>query len=67
MELNLKRCEKKNQITQCFFGCLKIFFLNYKEKKIIVFLFCPRIFYFNGMKRDECVAPIPGRPCFTGL
>lgn len=24
-------------------------------------------FYFSGMKRDEWVAPIPGRPCFTGL
>lgn len=25
------------------------------------------LFYFRGMKRDECVAPIPGRPCLTGL
>ena len=23
--------------------------------------------YFKGMKRDEWVAPIPGRPCLTGL
>lgn len=23
--------------------------------------------YFSGMKREEWVAPIPGRPCFTGL
>ena len=23
--------------------------------------------HFKGMNRDECVAPIPGRPCFTGL
>ena len=23
--------------------------------------------YFKGINRDECVAPIPGRPCFTGL
>jgi hypothetical protein len=23
--------------------------------------------YLSGMKREECVAPIPGRPCFTGL
>ena len=23
--------------------------------------------YFSGMKREECVAPMPGRPCFTGL
>lgn len=23
--------------------------------------------YLRGMKRDECVAPMPGRPCFTGL
>ena len=23
--------------------------------------------YFNGMNREECVAPIPGRPCLTGL
>jgi hypothetical protein len=23
--------------------------------------------HFSGMKREECVAPIPGRPCFTGL
>jgi hypothetical protein len=25
------------------------------------------ILYFNGMKREEWVAPIPGRPCLTGL
>ena len=24
-------------------------------------------FYFNGINREECVAPIPGRPCLTGL
>lgn len=23
--------------------------------------------YFNGMNLELCVAPIPGRPCFTGL
>lgn len=23
--------------------------------------------YLSGMNRDEWVAPIPGRPCFTGL
>ena len=23
--------------------------------------------YLRGMKREECVAPMPGRPCFTGL
>jgi len=23
--------------------------------------------YLSGIKRDECVAPIPGRPCLTGL
>jgi hypothetical protein len=23
--------------------------------------------YFNGMKREEFVDPIPGRPCLTGL
>lgn len=23
--------------------------------------------YLSGMKREEWVAPIPGRPCFTGL
>lgn len=23
--------------------------------------------YLSGMKRDELVAPIPGRPCVTGL
>ena len=23
--------------------------------------------YFRGMKREEWVAPIPGRPCLTGL
>ena len=23
--------------------------------------------YLSGMKREECVAPIPGRPCLTGL
>jgi hypothetical protein len=23
--------------------------------------------YFNGMNLDECVAPIPGLPCLTGL
>ena len=27
----------------------------------------PAPFYFRGMKREECVAPIPGRPCLTGL
>lgn len=26
----------------------------------------PHPFYFRGMKREECVAPIPGRPCLTG-
>lgn len=26
-----------------------------------------RIVYLRGMKRDEWVAPIPGRPCLTGL
>eukprot|EP00850_Spirogloea_muscicola_P005644 SM000026S08893 [mRNA] locus=s26:315519:319069:+ [translate_table: standard] len=25
------------------------------------------LLYLSGMKRDECVAPMPGRPCFTGL
>lgn len=39
MELNLKRCEKKNQITQCFFGCLKFFFLIIKKKKSLFFCF----------------------------
>ncbi|KAH9417547.1 hypothetical protein DERP_014867 [Dermatophagoides pteronyssinus] len=24
-----------------------------------------KFIYFNGIKRDECVAPIPGRPCLT--
>ena len=23
--------------------------------------------YFRGMKRDEFVEPMPGRPCLTGL
>lgn len=23
--------------------------------------------YLSGMKREEWVAPMPGRPCFTGL
>lgn len=23
--------------------------------------------HFRGMKREECVAPMPGRPCRTGL
>ena len=23
--------------------------------------------YFSGMNLDECVAPMPGLPCFTGL
>jgi hypothetical protein len=23
--------------------------------------------HFRGMKRELCVAPMPGRPCFTGL
>lgn len=27
----------------------------------------PRPSYLRGMKREECVAPIPGRPCLTGL
>jgi hypothetical protein len=27
----------------------------------------PQPVYFSGIKRDECVAPIPGLPCFTGL
>lgn len=26
-----------------------------------------RDLYFSGMKREECVAPIPGLPCLTGL
>lgn len=26
----------------------------------------PIVVYLRGMNRDECVAPIPGRPCFTG-
>eukprot|EP00850_Spirogloea_muscicola_P002807 SM000011S18985 [mRNA] locus=s11:186395:190464:+ [translate_table: standard] len=25
------------------------------------------LLYLSGMKRDECVAPMPGRPCFTGF
>lgn len=29
--------------------------------------FIARAGYLRGMKRDECVAPMPGRPCFTGL
>ena len=29
--------------------------------------YCKCVHYFRGMKRDECVAPIPGRPCLTGL
>ena len=34
---------------------LKIFFLNkYSD-------------YLRGIKRDEWVAPMPGRPCLTGL
>lgn len=27
----------------------------------------PILIYFKGMKREECVAPIPGLPCLTGL
>ena len=27
----------------------------------------PRAAYLRGMNREECVAPMPGLPCFTGL
>jgi hypothetical protein len=29
--------------------------------------YCSCFVYLSGIKRDECVAPIPGRPCLTGL
>ena len=38
---------------------------NYEYSHL--FIFRKMKIYFNGMKREEWVAPIPGRPCLTGL
>lgn len=42
--------------------------ITYIRKNIYRTLSQQYIFhYLSGIKREECVAPIPGRPCFTGL
>lgn len=45
---------------------------TYNNEIKTIFFFLPRgsaLYwgYLSGMKREECVAPMPGRPCFTGL
>lgn len=40
-----------------------------RQGNLVTHLLMPRkkTHYLSGINLEECVAPIPGRPCFTGL